>query len=255
MVPISASEAVGLRAGMSKLAKDLPWDKYASVWDKIIQYTCFLDTASSVSSPEPAVPPLPFNMKVFNHNIFQSIWSASPQRHPQMTLTQKMVAHALCKDIVVSNSVQVRMFSSMYNKVTCVANCVRSATVTADAVFSTSSLVDFLAPLINLDTLILHLPAVLVQAAVDMPSVRNNVRKLEIRGTFNVTAGIVFGQMALTELVWGCAGLIAAFDQPENLDRLETLTVENGASILVFGTDVSTYVEVAACDESLLTSL
>lgn len=130
----------------------------------------------------------------------------------------------------------------MYKRVPCIASCVQSTTVTTNAVFSTSSLVDFLTPLIDLHTLVLDLPVVLVQAAVDMPSVRNNVRKWEKRGTFDITTGIVFGQMALTKLVWGCSGLIVAFDQPESPDRLETPTVKNGPSILVFGTDISTYV-------------
>jgi len=169
-----------------------------------------------------------------------------------MTLTQKMVAHALCNDIVVSESVQVRMFSSMYKRIPCIATCVRSTTVIVNAVFSTSSLVDVRAPLINLHNLTLDLPAVLVQAAVDMPNVRNNVRKLEIRGIFDVTAGIVFGHMALTELVCGCSGLIAAFNQPESLDHVETLAVKNRASILVVGTYISTVWHVYAHSGSLM---
>jgi len=60
-----------LRLGVCQLAKDLPWEKYASVWDKIVQYIRFLESRSSVPAPARVVTSLPFDMNVFDHNIFQ----------------------------------------------------------------------------------------------------------------------------------------------------------------------------------------
>lgn len=111
----------------------------------------------------------------------------------------------------------------------------QGVTLNATALPSTTTLVNLLGPLVNWHTLVLDLPAVLIQAVLGIPGMCMSVRRLKIGGQFDAAARIMIPDMEVIELVWSCSGLFAEFERPQVLDRLEALTVEKGASIMSFG--------------------